>query len=192
MSPQLQTQLTAIMGKDAAINPKGEVGLFSLLTFWWIGDVLKTGAKRPLEESDFLALHEDNEAKRLTTKIRTLWEEEKKRCSPGQGTGPKLWKCIMKAVSWGDYAKIIFTGFVDSASRFVFPVLLGLFILELTSRRHDSSRSPLIYIYSTALFVAALSKSLAMHHFSHHSRVLGMRSRAAVTCVIYQQARKLY
>ena len=178
------------MGKDAASDPKGEAGLFSLLTFWWMGEVLKTGAERPLEESDFLPLHEDNQAKRLTTKLRTLWKEEKKRYLLGQETGPKLWKCIMKAVSWGDYAKIIFTGFVDSASRFVFPVLLGLFILELTSRRHDNRR-PLIYIYSSALFVAALSKSLAMHHFSYHSTLLGMRSRAAVICVIYQQARKL-
>ena len=179
------------MGKDEVPrDPKGEAGLFSLLTFWWMGEVLKTGAKRPLEESDFLPLHENNRTKSSTTKIRTLWEEEKKRCSPGQGTGPKLWKCIMNAITGRDYATLIFTGSADCTSRFVFPVLLGLFILELTSSRHENRR-PLIYIYSSALFVAALSKSLAMHHFSHRARLLGMRSRAAVTGVIYQKVRKL-
>ena len=154
-----------------------------------MGEVLKTGAKRPLEESDFLPLQEDDRANSLTTKIRTLWKEEEKRCFIEQGTRPKLWKCVIKAVSWGDYTKIILTGFVDSTSRFMYPMIFGLFLLELTSSRHDNQR-PLVYIYPLALLVAALSKTLAMHQRDHRCRLLGMRSRVAVTGLIYQKARK--
>ena len=180
-----------ITGKyDETRDPKREAGLFSVLTFWWMGEVLKTGAERPLEESDFLPLQEDDAAESLTTKLRTLWKEEEKRCSPGQGTRPKLWKCLIKAVSWGDYAKVILSRFADSTFRLMYPMIFGLFLLELTSSRHDNQR-PQVYIYPLALLVAALSKSLALHQGLHRSRLLGMQSRTAVTGFIYQKARKL-
>ena len=65
--------------KRSPADPQKDAGLFSLLTFWWMNGVFQTGAKRPLEESDFLPLQEQDETQRLTENIQKLWSCEKKK-----------------------------------------------------------------------------------------------------------------
>ena len=175
--------------KRSPANPPKEAGLFSLWTFWWMNGVFRTGAKRPLEESDFLPLREEDETQRLTENIQKLWSCEKKKCAES-GKKPRLWKSVLKAVSLRQWGLLLFTNLVDSTCRVLQPLLLGFLVSEMMTIRGDD-RS-LLYVGAAAMLLNAVVKSQAMHQFSYHSYLLGMQLRAALKGVVYQKVSPLF
>ena len=165
------------------IDPKKEAGFFSLLTFWWMNGVFQTGAQRPLEESDFLPLQEEDETQRLTEKIQKLWNREKSKCVES-GNQPRLWKCVLMAVSLRQLALLLFTGLMESTCRFLQPLLLGFLVSELMSVQKNCS---FMFICAASMFVTAVIKSLSMHHYGYHLFSIGMRLMAALKGVVYLQ-----
>ena len=163
------------------IDPKKEAGFFSLLTFWWMNGVFQTGAQRPLEESDFLPLQEEDETQCLTEKIQEIWNREKSKCAES-GNQPRLWKCVLMAVSLRQLALILFTGLVDSTCRVLQPLLLGFLVSELMSVHNDRS---FMFICAAAMYVNAVIKCLSMHQCSYHLYSIGMRLMAALKGVVY-------
>ena len=164
-------------------DPKKEAGFFSLLTFWWMNGVFQTGAQRPLEETDFLPLQEEDETQRLTEKIQKLWNREKKKCAES-GNQPRIWKCVLMAVSLRQLALLLFTGLMDSACRVLQPLLLGYLVSELMSVQNNRS---VMFICAASMFLTAVIKSLSMHHYSYHILSIGMRLMAASKGVVYLQ-----
>ena len=162
-------------------DPKKEAGFFSLLTFWWMNGVFQTGAQRPLEESDFLPLQKEDETQRLTEKIQKLWNLEKNKCAES-GNQPRLWKCVLMAVSLRQLALILFTSLMDSTCRVLQPLLLGFLVSELISVHSDRS---FMFICAAAMFVNAVIKSLSMYQCVYLSVAIGMRLMAAVKGVVY-------
>ena len=164
-------------------DPKKEAGFFSLLTFWWMNGVFQTGAQRPLEESDFLPLQEEDETQRLTEKIQKLWNREKKKCAES-GNQPRLWKCVLMAVSLQQLPLILFTGLMDCTCRVLQPLLLGFLVSELMSVQNNRS---FMFICAASMFVTAVIRSLSMHHVHYHLNLIAMRLMAAVKGVVYLQ-----
>ena len=162
------------------IDPKKEAGFFSLLTFWWMNGVFQTGAQRPLEESDFLPLQED-ETQRLTEKIQKLWNREEKKLAES-GNQPRFWKCVLMAVSLRQLALSLFTGLIDSTCRVLQVLLLGFLVSQFMSVHNDRS---FMFICAAAMFVNSVIKSLSMHQCSYHLRAIGMRLVAALKGVVY-------
>ena len=162
-------------------DPKKEAGFFSLLTFWWMNGVFQTGAQRPLEESDFLPLQKEDETQRLTEKIQKLWNLEKNKCAES-GNQPRLWKCVLMAVSLRQLALILFTSLMDSTCRVLQPLLLGFLVSELMSVDNDRS---FMFICAAIMFVNAVFRSLSMHQRLYHSIAIGMRLMAALKGVVY-------
>ena len=164
-------------------DPKNEAGFFSLLTFWWMNGVFQTGAQRPLEETDFLPLQEEDETQRLTEKIQKLWNREKKKCAES-GNQPRFWKCVLMAVSLRQVALILFTGLMDCTCRVLQPLFLGFLVSELMSAQNNRS---FMFICAASMFVTAVIRSLSFHQCSYHSRLIGMRLMAALMGVVYLQ-----
>ena len=164
-------------------DPKKEAGFFSLLTFWWLNGVFKTGAQRPLQESDFLPLQEEDETQRLTEKIQELWNREKKKREQS-GKHPRFWKCVLMAVSLRQLALIIFTALMDSTCRVLQPLLLGFLVSEMMTPQNDRT---FMYICAAGMFVTALTKSLSVHHYAYNTLAIGMRLMAALRGVVYLQ-----
>ena len=169
-------------------DPKKEAGFFSLLTFWWMNGVFKTGAQRPLQESDFLPLQEEDETQRLTEKIQKLWNREKKKREQS-GKHPRFWKCVLMAVSLRQLALIIFTALMDSACRVLQPLLLGFLVSEMMTPRNDRT---FMYICAAGMFVVAVIKCLSTHHYAYNTFAIGMRLMAALKGVVYHQVSPPY
>ena len=170
------------------IDPKKEAGVFSLLTFWWMNGVFQTGNQRPLEESDFLPLQEEDETQRFTEKIQEIWNREKNMCEES-GNQPRLWKCVLMAVSLRQVALILFTGLMDSTCRLLQPLLLGLLVSELMSVDNDRS---LMLICASAMFATAVIRSLSFHQCFYHSLLIGMRLMAALKGVVYLKVNNVF
>ena len=156
--------------------------IFSLLTFSWISGVLKAGSRRPLQQSDFLDLPEQDETKHLTVKLQKGWKHEVER-SRKNGCEPRLWKIVVKLLSPHDIFFAIFTGLVDSVSRFTQPLLLGYF-LSLLMHPDDSHRY-LLYGCAGIMMATVTVRSLAMHQYDYNSLYLGMRLRSALKGIVY-------
>ena len=54
-----------------------KISYFSLLFFQWMNKVFKTGSQRPLEESDFLPISEENTSRFVINQLEKKWEKEK-------------------------------------------------------------------------------------------------------------------
>lgn len=156
--------------------------IFSLLTFSWISGVFKIGSKRPLKESDFLDLPEEDRTNQFTEELQEKWNEELER-SRHKGREPRLWKAVLKLVSSSNIFFIVLTRLVDSIGRFSQPFLLGYFLSVLM--RPDESHYYLLYGCPALIMVAVIVRSLAMHQFDYRSLYLGMQLRSALKGIVY-------
>ena len=184
-----QDYKSVLLEKRSPENPPKEAGLFSLLTFWWMNRVFQIGAKRPLEESDFLPLQKEDETQRLTEKIQKLWSCEKKKCAES-GKKPRLWKSVLKAASLQQWALLLLTNLMDSTCRILQPLLLGFMISQMMVIQNREYS--LLYVGAAAMLLTAVVKALSMHQYNYHSLLLGMQLRAALKGVVYQKVSPLF
>lgn len=169
-------------GKRTRSDPQKEAGVFSLLTAWWMNGIFQTGTKRPLEETDFFPLQEEDETQRFTEKIQTLWSREKENCAES-GRQPRFWRTVCSAVAFRDVGLLIFAGLVDSICRVIQPLYVWFLISQLTSLQGSDRR--FLYMCAACMVVTAIVKSLAMHQFNYKAMILGMRLRAALKALVY-------
>ncbi len=156
--------------------------IFSLLTFSWISNVFEAGSKRPLQQSDFLDLEEDDETKQLIEELQKRWNHEVERSREKQRE-PRLWKIVLELLSPFDIFFVILTGLLDCIGRFTQPFLIGYFLSALM--RPDESHRYLLYGCAGLMMVTVIVRSLAMHQYDYKSLYLGMRLRSALKGIVY-------
>ena len=115
-------------------NPKEKAGFFNRQTFFYLNDLFKLGASRPLVEED---LHEPSEPDRALTvcpRLEAAWENELRKADPSFGRAiwqaNRLWACFH--LSFQVFLLLI---------RLSLPILLGYFIDWFG----DKDSVPLIY-----------------------------------------------
>ena len=163
-------------------DPQKEAGIFSHLTFWWMNGIFQTGAKRPLDESDFLPLQEEDETRQMSDTIEELWRCEKK-ASASNERQPRFWKIVLSALNLQKYVLVLLAGLVDSACRLLQVLAVGFLVLELMFVQDDKRTFLLLYV--AAIFLSAVIGSLAVHHYLYHLKLIGMRLKAALKGVVY-------
>ena len=164
-------------------HPQSEANLISYLLFWWTNDLFKTGNQRPLQQSDFWPLHEEDQTSGLTKRLQSQWSEDLNECSL-TGKEPRLWKSAMKVISRKELCIISFAGLLDSVGRFLQPFFLGVFISTLMS---DTPGQGLLCGYATLMLFIVVMKSIAVHHSSFKLYVTGMRMKASLKGVIFRK-----
>ena len=174
--------------KRSPANPQKEAGFISLLTFWWMNGILQTGAKRPLEESDFLPLQEEDETQRWTDKLQRLWSSEMK-CVESRRQ-PRLWKSVLKVASLRQCWLLLFTCLLEFTCRLLQPLLLGFLVSGMMAIQNDDRF--LLYMCAAAMVFNSVVGTLAMHQFCYRSYLLGMQLSAALKGVVYLKVSPLF
>ena len=85
---------------NQSFHPTKSANLLSLLTFWWMNNIFSKGNKRPLNQSDFLPLHEDDKARDLTERLQKEWNDQLPKWNNSQGKQPRLWRCVLRSTSF--------------------------------------------------------------------------------------------
>ena len=165
------------------VHPQSETSLISFLLFWWTNDLFKTGNQRPLQQSDFWPLHEEDKTSLQTKRLQSQWNKDSNEAGL-TGKEPKLWKNAMKVLSCKDLCIISFAGLLDSVGRFLQPFFLGVFISTLMSDTPD--RGLLCGCAAVMLLIVSM-KSIAVHHSSFKLYVIGMRMKASLKGVIFKK-----
>ena len=169
----------------SATHPASSANFLSLLTCWWMNSTFRTGNKRPLNQSDFLPLNEEDRTRDLTERLKDLWNYEVHHCSTTPGEQPKLWKCLLRMLSYREMIFLLFFWFLESIFLLLVPLGLGLLLSLLTATELNR---PLIY--GCCLFIGMAGVFSATTHYSaFKSDVVGMRFAAAIRGIIYKKVK---
>lgn len=167
---------------------KEKISCLSFMFFHWMNNVLKTGNERPLEQSDFLPLSEENTSSFLIEHLQKEWNKEKATCKRKKKR-PKLWKSVLKFLPLKEVLILTVNYALYSLSRLLQPLLLGFFMVTLMSPELHSVY--LLYGCALGMGINALIGSLAMHHFDYRGEVWGLRFSSALKGLIYLKVRIL-
>ena len=170
---------------DHSTHPVKSANYLSLFTFWWMNSTFRTGNKRPLNQSDFLPLNEEDRTRDLTERLKDLWNYEVHHCSTTPGEQPKLWKCLLRMLSYREMIFLLIFWFLESIFLLLVPLGLGLLLSLLTATELNR---PLIY--GCCLFIGMAGVFSATTHYSaFKSDVVGMRFAAAIRGIIYKKVK---
>ena len=168
-------------------HPANSANFVSLLTCWWMNGIFRTGNKRPLEQSDFLPLNEEDKTKVQTEKLQEQWDEHVRECSITPGKQPKLWKCVLRILSFKEVLFLLSFWFIESVFRVTLPLALGLLLALLQSTERNQ---PLVA--GCCLFIGIAGVLSATTHYSgFRCDLLGMRLSNALKGIVYRKVKDL-
>ena len=166
-------------------HPTKSANFLSLLTFWWMNSIFKTGSKRPLNQSDFLPLHEEDRTRDLTERLQREWNRHVQECNKTKGKQPRLWKCVLRTVSFKEILFIPSVWLIDSTCRVFLPLVLGLLLRLLSST--ETNRS---LVYACCLLLGSSGLTAVCRHLcSFRCELLGMRLSSAIKGIVYLKVR---
>ena len=166
----------------ASEDNKEQVSFVSLLLFQWMNRVFKIGSERSLDQEDFLPLPKENSASFLTEQLQANWNNEETKCKRN-GKKPKLWKSVIKMLSFKDAMIIIFSNVLYNLTRVLRPLFLGYFISTLISA--EPQKNNLIYGCTFALCANALIGCMSMHQQDYRCELLGIRISCALKGLVH-------
>ena len=167
----------------SATHPASSANFLSLLTCWWMNSTFRTGNKRPLNQSDFLPLNEEDRTRDQTERLQELWDFEVQRCSTNADRKPKLWKCFLMMLSCKEVLFLLSFWFLESIFMVSVPLVLGLLLSSLNSAEIDRS-----LVYGCCLIIGMTGVFAATTHYAEfRCDLLGMRLSSALKGIIYRK-----
>ena len=154
----------------------------SLLFFHQMSDVFKTGNKRNLDEKDFLPLLEEHTSFSTTKKLQKKWNSEITK-SQESGRRPRLWRSIIKTITFREVATIIFAEALNFINRMIQPLLLAYLISALTSDDHHYTL--MTYGVAIAMGISPLIGSFGLHHRAYCSELFGIKVSSTLKGLVY-------
>ncbi|XP_028400456.1 multidrug resistance-associated protein 4-like [Dendronephthya gigantea] len=169
---------------------KVKANFVSKLTLWWIVDLLWKGNKNPLNLNDLYHVDKEDRAERRSGRLGKIWRDEKTFANQKQRK-PKLWKAMIRYITWKEYGVVSFWCF-SAVSGAVFFRYLVLKLMEAVNDNiaNDMRSKYACIVYLWGMIIASLVGSFSMRHFNLNTSLLGIKSRAAVLGLIYQKVLK--
>ena len=168
-------------------HPANSANFLSLWTCWWMNGIFRTGNKRPLEQSDFLPLNEEDKTKVQTEKLQEQWDKHVRECSMIPGKQPKLWKCVLKILSFKEVSFLLSFWFIESVFRITLPLALGLLLASM----HSTERNQPLVIGCCFFIGMAGVFSATTHYSAFRCDLLGMRLSSALKGIVYRKVKDL-
>ena len=170
-------------------NPKKNASLLSILSFWWVGEILAIGNKRPLDNDDLFPLLDEDKTQTSTEKLQETWSEETAKRVPGkQGNGYRLFKALVRMFPWSYHMFVLSTALLCGICNVPQPVLLSLLLLELMNLSVEDFW--LSYIYASGICLCSFVLVITNHQFTYHSLLMALRWKSGTIAIIYKKVRK--
>ena len=169
-------------------NPKKNASLLSILSFWWVGEILAIGSKRPLDNDDLFPLLDEDKTQTSTEKLQETWSEETAKRVPGkQGNGYRLFRALVRMFPWSYHFFILSIFLLPGVCNVLQPVFLSLLLPELmNSSTEDLSWA---YIYAAGICLSSLVRVIAAHQYAFHSYLMALRWKSGTIAIIFKKVR---
>ncbi|XP_065862553.1 ABC transporter C family member 3-like isoform X2 [Euphorbia lathyris] len=175
---------TKSRGSDSTAS-YSNAGLFSILTFSWMGSLIAVGNQKTLDLEDIPQLYREDTAARAFLVFRNKLVLEN-----GAATGVTTFK-LLKALMlpyWKDFLLMSLLAVLYALSSFVGPYLINSFI-DCLSGQGESKNSG--YLLACTFFVAKLVECLSQRKWWFSLEQGGIRIRAVLVSTIYNKCMTL-
>ncbi|XP_078362204.1 ATP-binding cassette sub-family C member 4-like [Oculina patagonica] len=163
-------------------HPLTTANFLSIFAFWWMNNVFRKGTKEPLDQSDFLPLHQEERTRDLTERLQKQWNSDLQKCNE-EGTEPKLWKSVIKIISFKEFCLCLSLLLLESVGRIMQPLLIGILVYLLRVRNADP-----VYLYLCAGLMTFNGLTYILSNYSGFIlELLGMKLRSALQGLIFQK-----
>eukprot|EP00928_Gymnodinium_smaydae_P039135 TRINITY_DN26803_c0_g3_i1.p1 TRINITY_DN26803_c0_g3~~TRINITY_DN26803_c0_g3_i1.p1 ORF type:complete len:1351 (-),score=174.93 TRINITY_DN26803_c0_g3_i1:204-4199(-) len=209
MDAALLDREVGITEEDAGRSPEAAAGLWSRLTFGWLGTVISEGYRREqrrqravdqagcdrqvltLTERDLLALRPDDQPDHLRELGEAAWAAEASRPEGDRS----LRRALRVAFGKPFFAAAGFK-FVYDSLQMVGPYVLRHFLdyllsCEKLSRENVACSAEEGIKWMSVIVVSSLVQTAVLHQYFHLAFRTGMRLNAASICLIYEKSLRI-
>ncbi|XP_021736749.1 ABC transporter C family member 3-like [Chenopodium quinoa] len=166
-----------------AISPYLNVGLFSNLTFTWVGSLISKGYNKTLDLEDVPSLSGKDDVSESHMIFRNCMESFRDG-SDKKVTTMMLVKSLI-LTSWVDIVLTAFLCLINTLASYVGPYLIDTFVQYLNGRREYKNQG---YVLVSAFFFAKVVECLSQRHWFFRLQVVGIRAKAVLIESIYNKA----
>ncbi|KAG4112036.1 hypothetical protein ERO13_D13G138200v2 [Gossypium hirsutum] len=173
-------KLSRKRGSDT-ITPYSNAGIFSILTFSWMGPLIAAGNKKTLDLEDVPQLDSHDSAVGAFPNFKNRLES-----TDSEGNGVTLLKLVkaLFLLAWKDILTTALFAFLSTVASYVGPYLIDTFVLYLNGQRLFNYEG---YLLVTAFFVAKLVECISQRHWFFKLQQVGLRLRAVMVAMIYNK-----
>ena len=172
-------------------NPRKNANILSILSFWWVKEILAIGNKRPLENDDLFPLLDEDKTQSLTEKLQQTWNEETANRVPGKkGNGYRLFRALVRMLPWTDYIYALTLVLVYSICKVLQPAFLSLLLQELM--KPPAEELWWTYIYGAGICLSQFVAVVCNYQYAYHVFLMSLRWKSASVAVIYKRVRSVY
>ncbi|KAI4307897.1 hypothetical protein L6164_031024 [Bauhinia variegata] len=170
---------------DETVTPYSTAGIFSMLTFSWVGPLIAVGKKKILDLEDVPLLASGDSVLEVFPSFKSTIEAD---CSAiSRVTTFKLIKAMILS-AWKEIALTATFAFVSTLASYVGPYLIDTFVQYLNGRREFENEG---YFLVSAFFIAKLIECLSQRHWFFRLQQAGIRIRALLVAIIYSKGLSL-
>ena len=166
---------------DETVTPYSNAGIFSLLTFSWIGPLIAVGNKKTLDLEDVPQLDAGDSVVGILPTLRSRIESECETVN--KVTTLKLVKAVFlsvwKEILWTALIVVLYT-----IANYVGPFLIDTFVQYLSGRREFENEG---YMLVSAFFMAKIVECLSQRQWFFKTQQIGIKVRAALVAMIYNK-----
>ncbi|XP_068682854.1 ATP-binding cassette sub-family C member 4-like [Montipora foliosa] len=163
-------------------NPRATASFLSRLTFSWMGDVLKIGSQQPLEEKHLFPLETQFQSDQLVCSLEREWIDEK-RASLQNGSKPRLWRAMMRIISFKDFITVIILRILYSFAFNLLPLFLWFFLKSISAELNYAYTFPLVIFIS----LASIARSLLLSQGYFRAKMIAIKLNVALIGLLYKK-----
>ncbi|KAE8678046.1 ABC transporter C family member 6 [Hibiscus syriacus] len=163
------------------VTPYSNAGLFSILSFAWMGPLTAAGNKKPLDLEDVPQLDKDDSVVGAFPNFRNKLES-----TDSDGNGVTSLK-LVKALFFSAWKVILWTAlfsFTYTVASYVGPYLIDTFVQYLNGKREFKTEG---YLLVAAFFVAKLVECVSQRRWFFKLHQVGIRMNAVLVAMIYNK-----
>ncbi|XLR29410.1 hypothetical protein HN51_049303 [Arachis hypogaea] len=164
------------------VTPFSNAGIFSILTFSWVGPLVSLGNKKTLDLEDVPLLDKRDSVVEIFSTFREKVEED---CGAiNHITTLKLVKLLVLS-AWKEILFTAFLALLNALASYVGPYLIDAFVQYLDGQRVYENQG---YVLVSAFFLSNLVQSLSQRHWFFRLQQVGIRIQALLVTMIYNKA----
>lgn len=164
-----------------AVTPYSNAGIFSILSFSWMGSLIAFGNKKTLDLEDVPQLDSVDSVYGAFPVFRGNLESD-----GGAGRSLTAFR-LVKALFFSAWKDILLTAlfaFVYTIASYVGPYLIDTFVQYLSGHREYKNEG---YVLVATFFVAKIVECLCQRHWFFRLQKVGIRMRSVLVAMIYNK-----
>ncbi|WJX71042.1 hypothetical protein P8452_55079 [Trifolium repens] len=166
------------------VTPFAKAGFFSLMSFWWLNPLMKTGQEKTLQDEDMPKLRESDRAEKCYALFIDQLNRQKQQDKSSRSL--VLWTIILC-----HRREILISGFFALVKVLAIsscPVILNAFILVAEGNKSSKYES---YVLAVSLLFTKILESISQRQWYFRTRLIGMKIKSLLIAAVYKKQMRL-